>query len=45
MTAPARAGGQQETTGPSRGFLTRELPPEALLLTSGNYQNLFARTG
>ncbi len=45
MTAPARACVQQETTGLSRGFLTRELSPEALLLTSGNYQNLSARTG
>ena len=45
MTGPARACVQQETTGLSRGFLTRELPPEAFLLTSGNYQNLFARTG
>jgi hypothetical protein len=45
MTAPARTCVQQETTGHSRGFLARELPPEAFLLTRGNYQNLSARTG
>jgi len=45
MTVPARACVQQETTGLSRGFLAREPSPEALLLTSGNYQNLSARTG
>jgi hypothetical protein len=27
------------------GFQTREPSPEVFLLTSGSYQNLFARTG
>ena len=45
MTTPARTGGRQETTGPSPGFPAREPSPEALPLTSGNYQNLSARTG
>ena len=45
MTVPARTCSQQETTGLSRGFLTGEPSPEAFLLTSGNYQNLFVRTG
>jgi hypothetical protein len=45
MTAPARACVQQETTDLSQGFPTRELSSEVFLLTSGNYQNLFARTG
>jgi hypothetical protein len=45
MTGPARACGQQETTGLSPGFPAREPSPEALPLTRGNYQNLSARTG
>ena len=44
MTAPARACGQQETTGLSPGFPAREPSAEAFPLTSGNYQNLSART-
>lgn len=34
-----------EAASLSRGFLTRELSPEAFLLTSGNDQNLFSHTG
>jgi hypothetical protein len=45
MTAPARACVKQETTGLSPGFPAREPSAEALLLTSGNHQNLSARTG
>ena len=45
MTAPARTRIQQETTGPSRGFLASEPSPEVCLLISGNYQNLSARPG
>ena len=45
MTAPARACVQQETTGPSPGFPAREPSPRAFPLTSGNHQNLPARTG
>jgi hypothetical protein len=45
MTAPARTCIQQETTGLSPGFPAREPSAEALLLTSGNHQNLSARTG
>jgi hypothetical protein len=45
MTAPVRTCVQQETTGLSPGFPAREPSPEALPLTSGNHQNLPARTG
>src|SRR5215470_10931561 len=45
MAGPARACGQQETTGLSPGFPAWELSPEAFLLSSGNHQNLSARTG
>ena len=45
MTGPARTCVQQETTGLSQGFPAREPSPKALPLTSGNYQNLSARTG
>ena len=45
MTGHAGACVQQETTGLSPGFLAREPSAEAFPLTSGNYQNLSARTG
>src|SRR5215813_1702891 len=44
MTAPARAR-VQETTGLSPEFPARESSPEASPPTSGNHQNLPARTG
>ena len=45
MTAPACACVQQETAGLSPGFPAREPSAAAFLLTSGNHQNLSARTG
>ena len=45
MTTPARAGGRQETTGPSPGFPASQPPPEAFRPASRNHQNLPTRTG